>query len=133
MLEHIKGLEKGKADAEEEIRNLKISFVTQKAEGEEEMTRLRMKMKADYDQMVANYTEQVETFKHQIEKLETELQRQSSILRKAESENSTLIRQNENLRQQMNQLDMVRLRIKYKIQFENSKCVKSIQTQGTCI
>ncbi len=109
MMAHIKAIEKGKADAEEEIRHLKISFVTHKTASEEEMTRLRIKLTADYDQMVGSYTEQANSYKEQIAKLEIEAKNQNSTIRRLESENNTLLRQNENLRHQMNQMDLVSL------------------------
>ena len=108
MMDHIKIVEKGKADAEEEIRSLKISFVTHKTELEEEATKMRMKMKADFEIITSNYVNQIENLKLQVEKQESELSKQAMTIRKLESDNSTLVRQNENLKQQITNMDLVR-------------------------
>jgi len=111
LTEHIKVLERGKCDAEEEVRRLKISYVTAKTEAEENLSRQRESITEENEKAVKNIRLQLEALQEKNAALEQQLQTQDGISRKLESETVSLRRQNENLKQQVFHLNEVRIQV----------------------
>ncbi|ODM97794.1 Leucine-rich repeat-containing protein 45 [Orchesella cincta] len=103
LMEHLKVLENKKADAEEEVRRMKMLLVTSKSETEEALAKLRAELAEEHNSAVKNHIEQITKLRQDNERLEIEVNRLESQVHKMEIENGKLHRQNDHLKQQLSQ------------------------------
>ncbi|CAL8142614.1 unnamed protein product [Orchesella dallaii] len=103
LMEHLKVLENKKADAEEEVRRMKMILVTSKSETEEALTKLRAELSEEHNSTVKHHMEQITKLRQDNERLEIEVNRLESQTHKMEIENGKLSRQNDHLKQQLSQ------------------------------
>lgn len=104
LMEHLKVLENKKADAEEEVRRLKMLLVTSKSETEEELAKLRVSLAEENNATIKNYMGQIANLRQENEKLEGDVNKMEGQLHKLEVENGKIVRQNEHLKQQLAQV-----------------------------
>jgi Ran GTPase-activating protein (RanGAP) involved in mRNA processing and transport len=104
MQDHVKSIEAKRLEAEEESNRLRIVMLTSRTESEESLTRLRNTLNEEHAQATQGLLSQIESLKKTSEALELQGKRLDSVIRKMESDQEVLTKQNEHWRLQSQNL-----------------------------